>query len=101
MKGLRYEFVAFCSVLALAFVITFAAADVSPPSPAVVDTAFRSDLRRWLSLDGEWDFALDPKDIGESERWFSRGKPFEMRIRVPGAWEAEGVGEPGLSHPTP
>ena len=101
MKALRYEFMAPCSVLALTFVITCAAVDVPPPSPAVVDTVFRSDLRPWLSLDGEWDFVLDPKDVGESERWFSTGKPFEMRIRVPGAWEAEGVGEPGLSHPTP
>ena len=36
-----------------------------PVSPAVVNPIFRSTLRAWLCLDGEWDFALDPDEVGE------------------------------------
>jgi hypothetical protein len=100
MKTFHYGLVGLFSIHALTLVITCRGADVAPPSPAVVNTVFRSELRPWLSLDGEWDFALDPKDIGENERWFSTGKPFDMKIHVPGAWEAQGVGEPGLRQPT-
>ena len=35
-------------------------------SPAVVHPAVRSELRTTWSLDGEWDFAVDPKLQGES-----------------------------------
>lgn len=30
------------------------------PSPAVVNPVFRSTVRPWLSLGGEWDFSIDP-----------------------------------------
>lgn len=100
MKAFHYGLAGLFSVLALTFVITCRGAVVPPPSPAVVNPVFRSELRPWLSLDGEWEFALDPKDIGESERWFATGRSFGMKIQVPGAWEAQGVGEPGLSQPT-
>ena len=71
-----------------------------PVSPAVVNQIFRSELRPWLSLDGEWDFALDPSDVGEKERWYAGDHTFPRSIRVPGTWEAQSVGEPGLSQPT-
>ena len=100
MKGYHFGWAGLLSVLAVSPVFTCRGADVPPPSPAVVNTVFRSELRPWVSLDGEWDFALDPKDVGENERWFSTGKSFDMKIHVPGAWEAQGVGEPGLSQPT-
>ena len=75
------------------------------PSPTVVNPVFRSTARPWLSLDGEWDFSLDPNDEGLKEGWFSpehwQAQQSRLRkISVPGAWEAQGVGEPGLSHST-
>ena len=74
--------------------------DLPQPTPAVVNPVFRSEIRGFLLLDGEWQFALDPDEIGEKERWFATDKPFSGTIAVPGTWEAQGVGQPGLSHPT-
>ncbi len=70
-------------------------------SPAVVHSAVRSDLRPFLSLDGTWDFAVDPQVEGEAKSWFrpETGLPAARAIEVPGCWEAQGVGEPGPSHP--
>jgi len=45
-----------------------------------------------LSLDGTWQFKLDPGESGEKARWFSETVPFEGRIKVPGAWDAQGYG---------
>lgn len=70
------------------------------PTPAVVNPAIRSEFRATLALDGEWDFAVDPKLQGEAEGWFGPGRPLPSprKIRVPGCWEAQGAGEPGLSN---
>jgi hypothetical protein len=104
MKGYRFGWAGLLSVLAVSSVFICRAEDDPfswlSPRPAVVNPAFRSDLRPWVSLDGEWEFALDPNDVGENLQWFASGKSFDVKIHVPGAWEAEGVGEPGLSHPT-
>lgn len=69
-------------------------------SPAVVNPALRSPLRATLNLDGPWDFATDPKLVGEREGWYLPAKPLSSarKIHVPGCWEAQGVGEPGLSN---
>ncbi|MDP3849136.1 MAG: glycoside hydrolase family 2 TIM barrel-domain containing protein [Luteolibacter sp.] len=69
--------------------------------PALVNPVTRSALRAILDLNGEWDFATDPKLVGESEGWFKQGKelPSARKIMVPGCWEAQGVGKPGMSHP--
>ena len=69
--------------------------------PALVNPASRSNLRATLDLNGEWDFATDPKLVGETAGWYQLGKqlPSPRKITVPGCWEAQGVGEPGLSHP--
>src|SRR6476620_9530825 len=37
---------------------------------AVVNPALRSALRQTLSLDGEWEFAIDPSAAGEQQKWF-------------------------------
>jgi hypothetical protein len=69
-------------------------------TPAVVHPAIRSALRPMMSLDGDWDFCADRKLEGESAGWFKPGMPLPERrtIHVPGCWEAQGVGEPGLSN---
>jgi len=68
--------------------------------PAVVNPVLRSDLRTTLDLNGEWEFATDPRLAGESEGWYRQGSslPSPRKMTVPGCWEAQGVGEPGVSH---
>ena len=59
-----------------------------------------------IDLDGTWNFATDPNDVGESENWFAPdfALPTEQpegyapkepgKIQVPGIWDAQGYGEP-------
>src|SRR5439155_19600594 len=44
-----------------------------------------------IDLSGQWEFKLDPLDVGRAEKWFESRVPFERMIRVPGAWNAQGV----------
>jgi len=44
-----------------------------------------------LSLAGEWGFQLDPKDIGEEDKWFDRDLP--LRITLPGSTVEGGFGD--------
>ena len=47
-----------------------------------------------LDLNGKWEFRLDPQEQGEAQAWHSAGVEFTRGIEVPGAWQAQGVGEP-------
>lgn len=47
-----------------------------------------------VSLDGEWEFRLDPEDRGRAEQWYLSAASFDRRIRVPGAWNAQGIAFP-------
>ncbi len=52
----------------------------------------RPDFERaqWLNLNGIWEFAFDPNDIGINERWFAPDvKIFPLRIVVPFPWESK------------
>lgn len=51
-----------------------------------------SQARKIVSLDGEWDFQIDPKEQGKAEQWFLPEKALSSKIRVPGCWQAQGVG---------
>jgi hypothetical protein len=44
-----------------------------------------------IDLSGEWEFKLDPLDVGRAEKWFEARVPYDRKIRVPGAWNAQGV----------
>ncbi len=46
-----------------------------------------------LNLSGPWSFALDPDDIGLREKWFALAAPFDTPVKVPGAWQAQGIGD--------
>lgn len=53
----------------------------------------------WSSLDGTWEFAEDPNEVGLAERWWEHGaSAFDREIEVPFAPEApaSGIGETGL-----
>lgn len=67
----------------------------------VVHPAIRSPLQEVISLRGEWEFAVDPQARGLAAGWMLPGTvwPSQRTIQVPGCWEAQGVGEPGVSQP--
>ncbi|HJN17814.1 MAG TPA: hypothetical protein QGH10_20105, partial [Armatimonadota bacterium] len=60
--------------------------------PAVVNPALRSTLQWTMSLDGEWDFAVDPTLQGDRDGWYRPDVPWPnaKNIRVPGCWESQG-----------
>jgi hypothetical protein len=49
-------------------------------------------VRPRLSLDGQWQFRLDPQREGEAGKWFEPGAEFPDVIKVPGNWQAQGFG---------
>ena len=49
--------------------------------------------REVISLDGVWQFKLDPENASEANAWFSPETPFQDEIVAPGAWDAQGFGE--------
>ena len=46
----------------------------------------------WICLNGTWEFAFDPDDIGEQNQWFSTApttdSPWTLQIQVPYPWES-------------
>jgi hypothetical protein len=50
--------------------------------------------RPQFSLDGTWQFRLDPQGDGEAGKWFETAAAFPHQIQVPGNWQAHGFGEP-------
>ncbi|MCG9127410.1 glycoside hydrolase family 2 [Candidatus Poribacteria bacterium] len=43
----------------------------------------------WINLNGTWEFAFDPNDIGNKEEWFlPNGNNFPLQIQVPYPWES-------------
>lgn len=73
-----------------------------PASPAVVHAVASSPLQKVLSLRGEWDFVTDPTLMGRHRMslgpgWNEPDWTGVRKILVPGCWEAQGVGEPGMS----
>lgn len=45
--------------------------------------------KEWLSLNGEWDFAFDDKNIGLKEKWFQNENTFDRKINVPFAYQTK------------
>jgi len=56
----------------------------------------RPDFKRdaWLNLNGQWDFAFDSFEVGETDKWYTNGNNFDRKITVPFSWAApfSGVG---------
>lgn len=53
----------------------------------------RAQGRARIKLDGDWQFRLDPEGAGETGEWHSAAVPLPRSIRVPGTWQAQGIGE--------
>ncbi|MCS7264482.1 MAG: hypothetical protein NZ805_06585, partial [Armatimonadetes bacterium] len=82
----RWLIVATFAVSALADVVGASTGFVPRPEHP------RPDFERtqWLNLNGVWEFAFDPKDVGIKENWFALdAKPFPLRIVVPFPWESK------------
>ena len=47
-------------------------------------------LERKIDLTGEWNFAIDSLDVGESEEWFL--KDFDEQVKLPGSMVENGKG---------
>jgi hypothetical protein len=64
----------------------------------------RGEPRQTMSLDGMWNFATDPDNRGETEKWYRSDVTLpkmplpgyaptaDGKIRVPGIWENQGNG---------
>jgi len=79
--------------------VGLAGAALGMERPVVWPEHPRPDFQRtpWINLNGPWDFAFDPDDRGESERWYLPGRgAFDRRIVVPFPWEspASGIARP-------
>lgn len=55
-----------------------------------------SPSRLHVSLNGQWEFALDPHDLGFDRAWFSEA--LNTHIQVPASWAEQGFGTPPQSH---
>lgn len=67
--------------------------------PAVVNPAVRSPRQAVISLGGEWEFVtrgVSPLRHPAWNAFFAKPWPDARTIQVPGCWEAQGVGEPGM-----
>ena len=69
--------------------------------PAVVNPVMASDSANVVSLRGEWEFVARPMNRplrnGVWGRFYQETNwPGSRAISVPGCWEAQGVGEPGM-----
>ena len=69
--------------------------------PAVVNPVLGNEPDSVLSLRGEWEFTVQSggRNNMSKSRHFYRIKPWPcaQTLRVPGCWEAQGVGKPGMS----
>lgn len=75
-----------------------------PALPAVVHPVTVSPLQQVLSLRGDWEFVTDPMlmgrhRMGKGPGWNEPNWTGSRSLAVPGCWEAQGVGEPGMSQP--
>ena len=68
--------------------------DICSRAPVVVNPVLQHARERRASLDGTWQFRLDPQDTGLAERWFEHGL-FADEIEVPGNWQGQGFGSSG------
>jgi hypothetical protein len=51
--------------------------------------------RTVVSLNGTWDLAFDPENVGKPRRWFARF-PRSVKMQVPGVWELIRPGYDGV-----
>ena len=66
---------------------------------ALVNPVVRSPLQNVLSLRGEWEFVTRGVAPSRHPLWvafYAKPWPKARELQVPGCWEAQGVGDPGM-----
>lgn len=56
------------------------------PRPEYPRPEFDRSSGWWQNLNGVWQFAPDPRNVGTEEKWESLPEPYPYRIRVPFPW---------------
>lgn len=72
-----------------------------PALPALVNPVVSSRLQSVLSLRGQWEFVTQEIAPLRHPTWrafYSKPWPQSRAIQVPGCWEAQGVGTPGIGN---
>jgi beta-galactosidase len=69
--------------------------DTTKLVPVRVNPLLVHDDERRASLDGAWQFCLDPKDAGVRGKWFDDDGALSETIEVPGSWQGQGFGDNG------
>ena len=64
-------------------------------APVRVNPVLLHPQERRISLAGEWNFRLDPRDQGVKEQWFDDRGTLTDKIKVPGCWQGQGFGGDG------
>jgi hypothetical protein len=64
-------------------------------APVRVNPMLRHSQELRVALDGTWQFRLDPKDAGLTEKWYRRSSLFTDMVQVPGCWQGQGLGNDG------
>ncbi|MBI2441513.1 MAG: hypothetical protein HYV35_09095 [Lentisphaerae bacterium] len=64
-------------------------------APVRVNPVLLHPQEQRIRLDGEWNFRLDPEDLGVKAQWFNEIGRLTDRIRVPGCWQGQGFGGDG------
>ncbi len=47
--------------------------------------------RNVISLNGDWQFAIDPKKVGRDEKWFENFPADHRHLNVPGCWNTQAL----------
>ncbi len=47
--------------------------------------------RTVISLNGDWQFAIDPKKVGRDEKWFENFPADHRHLNVPGCWNTQAL----------
>ncbi len=61
-------------------------------SPIVVNPLYKHGCELRESLSGDWNFRLDPDNVGVDQKWFDMPFVFQDHIKVPGCWQGQGFG---------
>ncbi len=73
----------------------------NPVLPCRINELFPSPARHCLSLNGKWHFVTDPLRRLTARQAALKVVKFKFKLKVPGCWEAQGVGGAGLLTRTP
>ena len=96
MTRLAYRSMWF-EVAGMCLLASAGAVDAAPADRAVFHTdvlSYEYSHREQVDLSGEWEFRRDTQGRVEAEQWWQGEGDFDQTITIPGAPQAQGIGEP-------